>query len=427
MSQLSFINNDNQELFPKHVWTVSELTVRIKRLIESDGALWNLRVTGEVSNLSRPASGHIYFTLKDSKSVLKCVMWRNDVLQLDKLPNNGDAVEVHGSISVYEAAGQYQLYADEIHPIGQGLLFQRFLELKEKLEKEGLFDKTYKRQIPYFPHIIGIVTSTTGAAIQDILRTIIRRYPLAQIVIAPTQVQGEEAPKGIITAIKSLNEKVHPDVIILARGGGAIEDLWAFNDENVARAIFNSKTPVITGVGHETDFTIADFVSDLRAPTPTAAAELAVPNREDLKSILAGYKVQFAQLLANKLTIERQYIKNLINILHQLSPQNYVRYGRQKLDEYIRRMDSSIQHKLILEKSNIENIKLQINVLNPLAILERGYAIVTTSDNQIVHSVKQIILGEQLTIRVSDGKINASVKDIETQSENDLNNHEEIQ
>jgi exodeoxyribonuclease VII large subunit len=341
-------------------------------------------------------------------------MWRNDVLQLDKLPNNGDAVEVHGSISVYEAAGQYQLYADEIRPIGQGFLFQKFLELKEKLEKEGLFDKTHKRQIPYFPHVIGIVTSTTGAAIQDILRTITRRYPLTHIVIAPTQVQGEDAPSGIINAIKNLNEKVHPDVIILARGGGAIEDLWAFNDENVARAIFSSKAPVITGVGHETDFTIADFVSDLRSPTPTAAAELAVPNREDLKSTTVGYQIQLAQLLASKLTIEKQHTNNLINVLHQLSPQNYVRYGRQKLDEYIRRMNLSIRHKLIFEKSNIENIKLQINVLNPLAILDRGYAIVTTADNQIVHSVKHIMLGEQLTIRVSDGKFNANVKEIES-------------
>lgn len=427
MSQLSFINNNKPKSAQKQIWTVSELTWRIKRIIESDNELKSLWVTGEISNFSRPASGHIYFTLKDGKSVLKCVMWRSDVKSLEKLPNNGDSIEVHGSISVYEASGQYQLYADKIRPVGQGLLFQEFLNLKEKLENDGLFDTTHKREIPLIPHIIGIVTSPTGAAIQDMLKTIKRRFPLVQIVIAPTQVQGEEAPNGIIAAIELLNKKVQPDVILLARGGGSIEDLWAFNDENVARAIFNSEAPVITGVGHETDFTIADFVSDLRAPTPTAAAELAVPNREDLKSIITGYQFQLAKELANKITFEKQYLNNLINLISQFSPENYVRYGRQVLDEYLHRMAIAIRHQLNLEKSNIENFKLQIHALNPLSVLARGYAIVTTLDNQVVHSVHQVKTREQINIRILDGKLHATVNNVEAEPAHNINNPEVLQ
>ncbi|MEJ2759898.1 MAG: exodeoxyribonuclease VII large subunit, partial [Anaerolineales bacterium] len=243
-------------------------------------------IRGEISNLSLPKSGHMYFTLKDAQASIRCVMWRSQVSRLLNLPQEGEAVEVHGSVSVYEAGGQYQLYADQIRPAGEGQLYQEFLKLKNKLEAEGLFDPDRKRPIPAAPKVVGVVTSPTGAAIRDMLNTLRRRYPLTAVVLAPASVQGESAPAEVAAAILRLNEYAHPDVILVGRGGGSIEDLWAFNSELVARAIAASPAPVISGVGHETDFTIADFVADLRAPTPTAAAELASPDQMEVRGIL---------------------------------------------------------------------------------------------------------------------------------------------
>ncbi len=257
-------------------WTVSNLTRHLRQLLEGDPDLQGIWVEGEISNLSRPASGHIYFTLKDSAAALRCVMWKTDASRLRVNLQEGMAIEAHGSLGIYEVAGQYQLYADILRPVGEGALFQEFLRLKALLEAEGLFDPARKRAIPSSPRRIGIVTSSTGAALRDILNTLRRRMPLAEVILAPTPVQGEEAPLKIVAALRSLNRVVKPDVILLARGGGSIEDLWAFNDERVVRAISRVPgAPVITGVGHETDFTLADFAADLRAPTPTAAAELA--------------------------------------------------------------------------------------------------------------------------------------------------------
>ena len=246
-------------LFQPPSWTVTNLTRYLRVLLEGDANLQDIWVVGEISNLSRPASGHLYFTLKDSGAALRCVMWRNAVLRQPLLPQDGEAIEVHGSLSVYEAGGNYQLYADLIRPAGEGALYQEFLRLKARLEEEGLFADERKRPIPRWPKTIGIVTSPTGAALRDMLNTLKRRYPLVRVILAPTAVQGEEAPGGIVEAISRLNRIAQPDVILLARGGGSIEDLWAFNDERVARAIFASRVPVISGVGHETDFAIADF------------------------------------------------------------------------------------------------------------------------------------------------------------------------
>ena len=287
-------------LFTPHIpvsWSVTDLTRYLRELLESDELLQDVWVKGEVSNFSRPASGHLYFTLKDSSASLRCVMWRNAVIRQSFTPRDGDAIEVHGSISIYEVGGQYQLYADIFRPAGEGALYQEFLRLKAKLEAEGLFAPERKRPIPPKPKRIGIVTSPTGAALQDMLNTLQRRYPLVEVVLAPTPVQGDEAPARIIAALQNVAEIAHPDVIILARGGGSIEDLWAFNDERVARAIAASPIPVITGVGHETDFTIADFVADLRAPTPTAAAELATPNQADLRLDLSELNDRLNRLL----------------------------------------------------------------------------------------------------------------------------------
>ncbi len=260
MSQLS--------LFESNYWSVTQLTHYLRDLLENDANLQDLWVQGEVSNFSRPSSGHLYFTLKDSSSALRVVMWRSAAARQAFLPRDGDAIEVHGAISLYEAGGQYQLYADLMRPVGEGALFQEFLRLKARLEAEGLFDPERKRPIPHWPQRIGIVTSPSGAAIRDMINTLRRRFPLPEIILAPTAVQGVEAPLGIVRALEILNQRYQPDVVLLARGGGSIEDLWAFNDERVARAIAASAAPVISGVGHETDFTIADFVSDLRAPPP---------------------------------------------------------------------------------------------------------------------------------------------------------------
>jgi exodeoxyribonuclease VII large subunit len=285
-------------LFQPPAWTVSDLTRYLRELLENDFNLQDLWVEGEVSNISRPSSGHLYFTLKDAGASLRCVMWRNAVLRQAYLPGDGEAVEVHGAIGVYEAGGIYQLYADLLRPAGEGALFQEFLRLKARLEAEGLFDPARKRPLPAWPATIGIVTSPTGAALRDMLDTTRRRFPLARVVLAPTPVQGDEAPAGIVSALERLNRLVGPALILLARGGGSIEDLWAFNDERVVRAVVASQAPVITGVGHETDFTLADFAADLRAPTPTAAAELATPDQAELRLDLAAARsrLESAQL-----------------------------------------------------------------------------------------------------------------------------------
>ncbi|MFM8319349.1 MAG: exodeoxyribonuclease VII large subunit, partial [Chloroflexota bacterium] len=302
------------------MWTITDLTRYLRVLLESDEALQDLWVQGEVSNLSRPASGHLYFTIKDSASALKVVMWRSSVHRQSFLPRDGQAIEVHGSLNIYEATGQYQLYADLLRPAGEGARYQEFLRLKARLEAEGLFDAARKRPLPRWPKRIGVVTSPSGAALRDILNTLRRRYPLAEVVLAPTAVQGDEAPPGIVAALQALNRAAQPDVILLARGGGSIEDLWAFNNESVVRAVVASAAPVITGVGHETDFTLVDFAGDLRAPTPTAAAEQAVPNRGDLQDALQESQARLLRAGGGLLNTRRWQTERLEARLASRSP-----------------------------------------------------------------------------------------------------------
>src|SRR5262245_30870297 len=289
-------------LFPIQQWTVSRLTFYIRKLLEENEILQDVWVQGEISNLSKPASGHIYFTLKDQSAALKCVMWKTSAARLSLPLQNGMAVEVHGKIGIYEVSGQYQLYADKIRSVGDGALYQDFLRLKSMLEAEGLFAPERKRPIPVFPHKIGIVTSATGAALRDMLNTLRRRLPLVEVILAPSPVQGTEAPPALVQAIQTLHSQL-PDVIILARGGGSIEDLWAFNDERVVRAVASSDIPIICGVGHETDFTLCDFAADLRAPTPTAAAELATQiTMIDLRTSLQNYRTRLLSATLKLLT-----------------------------------------------------------------------------------------------------------------------------
>jgi len=398
-------------LFSLSVYSVSELTHYLRALFTEDALLQDIWVQGEVSNLSRPSSGHIYFTIKDSNCSLRCVMWRSAASRLTAVPRDGDQIEVHGNIDIYEAAGQYQLYVDLLRPVGEGILYQEFLRLKAKLEAEGLFSPERKRPIPSLPATIGVVTSPTGAALRDILNTLRRRFPLCKVILAPTAVQGSEAPGGIISAIEALNQVVVPDVILLARGGGSIEDLWAFNDEKVARSIATSSVPVITGIGHETDFTIADFVSDLRAPTPTAAAELATPNREELITSVYENSSQLTrsvhQLIDNfHFELDRQ--KNRLTLV---SPQNRLLSDKQRMDEFIYRINILVNHQLDLRRSHLEGIQNRLEALNPEAVLKRGYSIVSKQDGGVVRSVAEVSTGDELSIRVTDGSFPAKTMD----------------
>lgn len=404
MTQLSFIQ--------PQIWTISDLTRYLRDLLEGDENLQDLWASGEVSNLSRPRSGHLYFTLKDSQSALRCVMWRPMVMRLPYLPQDGDAVQVHGSISIYETAGQYQLFADIIRPVGEGVLYQEFIRLKAKLEAEGLFDQERKRPIPLLPKKIGLVTSPTGAALRDILNTIQRRYTLAEVILAPTQVQGEGAPKTITAAIEALNEIADLDVILIARGGGSLEDLWAFNDEGVARAIASSNTPIITGIGHETDFTIADFVSDLRASTPTAAAELAAPNRQDLKTVLLESADSMTRVILTGIMDKRLEVDRLQHKLVLLSPGVRLRSDRQRLDEILHRAEKSTLHHLELKKAQLHGAIQHLESLNPLSALQRGYSAVTLHDGTIIHSIHQVQPGDRINVRVVDGAMTALVEEI---------------
>jgi exodeoxyribonuclease VII large subunit len=408
--QLSILFLMQPSLFESVQWTVSTLTKYIRNLVETDISLQDVWVEGEISNLSRPASGHMYFTLKDAGASLKSVMWKAGAARLKLSLQDGMAVAVHGKIGVYEVGGQYQLYVDQIQPVGEGALFQEFLQLKALLESEGLFDISRKRTIPELPKRIGIVSSPSGAAIKDMLNTLRRRLPLVEVVFAPSPVQGEDAPPKLVDAITSLNNlEPRPDVILLARGGGSIEDLWAFNDVRVVRAMASSRVPIICGVGHETDFTLADFAADLRAPTPTAAAELAT-------SITVDELVENLRILNQKLSgLFNSYIGERHNVIASLrdglrffSPHRRIQSDRQHLDDLARRVIAGGAHIRALEVSRLEGLGRRLEALNPIQILARGYAVVTRlEDGLIVHKVGQA--HDDIRIRVSDGEFDAKV------------------
>lgn len=396
-------------LFSSNHLTVSQITFHIRKQLEGDPTLQDVWVEGEISNLSRPASGHIYFTLKDKNASLRAVMWKLDAGRLRMNMQDGMAIEAHGKIAVYEPQGQYQLIVNIIQPRGEGALYQEFLRLKAMLEAEGLFDVDRKRPIPELPRVIGIVTSQTGAALRDMLNTLRRRLPLVKVILAPSPVQGVEAPLALVNALASLNKK-NPDVILLARGGGSIEDLWAFNDERVVRAVADSKTPIICGVGHETDFTLCDFAADLRAPTPTAAAELATQTTVDeLHSLLDAYQSRLTSLTLNLLAEQKAVVTSLNSRLRYVSPERKIQSDAQHLDELSRRAFSSLTHRLQLHSTTVDGISKRLHSLNPEGILSRGYAIITRKqDNTVVSKVSQA--SAEMKVRVSDGEFEVTRK-----------------
>lgn len=391
------------------IWQVADLTRYLSDLIESDELLQDTWVRGEILNFSRPASGHLYFTLKDRQAALRCVMWRGQASRLTFLPRDGQAVMAHGSLGIYDSAGQYQLYADQLKPIGEGDLFRQYLELKERLEKEGLFAMERKRPIPGIPGRIGIVTSPTGAALQDMLNILRRRFPLVEVILAPTSVQGVDAPNGIISAISAINRLNCADVILLARGGGSIEDLWAFNNEDVARTIAESTIPIVCGIGHETDFTIADFVCDLRASTPTAAAELVSPDQNELKLQLTRNTYHLIENLRNRLFSLGRSLKVEEDRLNAFSPGRQIRMKKQSIDDLLRRLELGMRNHLGVRRVKTIAFGDRLSALNPLGVLRRGYSILYRRDGTIIHSANQVAAGEMINGQLADGKLQLRV------------------
>ncbi len=393
-------------LFHSNVLTVTEINRLARTTLDNDPVLQDVWVGGEVSGLSRPASGHLYFTLKDSAASVRCVMWRDSASRI-RVPHEGEAVEAHGRISLYEAGGQYQLYTDYLQPAGQGEQYAEFQRLKVKLESEGLFDPARKREIPRWPRCIVVVTSPIGAAWQDVQNVLARRFPIVEVLFAPTTVQGEDAPKRICAALRKA-DRTGADVVLLVRGGGSIEDLWAFNDEAVVRAVAAMQTPVITGVGHESDFTLADFAADLRAPTPSAAAELATPDRDELRQQLALHRRRLELRINSCLREYRDPLRSMVFRLQAVSPLHRLQNIRQQVDDFSRRAESSIRSLLSLQRSQVEGLARVLEGMGPVRVLERGYALVwNRADGRLVRSVHRAPAGTILRVQLADGKLAA--------------------
>ena len=449
MSQASLFN-----LMPeRRVWKVSELTERIAGLLE--GEFPDIWVEGEVSNYHAAQSGHLYFTLKDARSQIRCVCFRDQVRGLKFRPEDGLHITVRGGLGVYEPRGEYQIYVSHIEPVGLGALQLAFEQLKKRLEEEGLFDEERKKPLPVLPRRIGVVTSPTGAAIRDILRVLKRRFPNVHVLLFPVKVQGEGAAKEIVAALGYFNRAKAADVLIVARGGGSLEDLWAFNEEIVARAIAGSEIPVITGIGHETDFTIADFAADVRAPTPSAAAEIVVRSRQEFERHIAEHERRLAQRVRFVLSQWRHRVRDLETHRGFRQLENLVRRRRQQVDELAnslavglrlrlattlqrltrasskiasfdlrsraillrqrieRRRDAlraAIDRALIAKRHSVEKLRLQLEERSPFQLLERGYAIAYDASGNVLRSPDQVALGDDISVRLARGTLDAQVR-----------------
>ncbi len=398
--------------FVHPVYSVSDLNAYIRALLEGNENLMDIWVAGEVSNLSKPRSGHIYFTLMDMDASVRCVIWRVHASRLKGAFRDGMRVEAHGNVSVYEGGGLYQLYVDGIRAAGEGRLYQEFLLLKEKLTAEGIFEEERKRPIPIQPKLIGIVTSPTGAALQDMLNTLQSRFPMTEVVLSPTSVQGEAAPSQIVKALERLNKFIHPDVVLIGRGGGSLEDLWAFNDEQVVRAVAASDALVISGVGHETDFTLTDFAADLRAPTPTGAAVMAVPDINDINIALNGLNLLLGQAMVNVLDQQKSILTERKNQIDLLSPEWQIKQRMQRLDNSSLRMDHLVNRYFLQRRQQLELTEEKIISFNPRHVLGRGYALVEDKDGSVITTIKHIQLDQDIFVHVSDGTVSASVTEI---------------
>lgn len=417
----------------KDYLTVTALTKYLKYKFDSDENLRKVYIKGEISNYKLHTTGHLYFSIKDENSIIKAIMFSSNAKKLTFEPKEGMKVLVIGTVSVYPATGSYQIYVEALEEDGIGNLYIEFEKLKAKLASEGLFDPKYKKQIPEFPVNIGIVTASTGAAIRDILSTIKRRYPICKTYLFPCLVQGEFASADIVSKIKEANN-YDLDVLIVGRGGGSFEDLNCFNDEQVARTIFESKIPIISAVGHEVDFTIADFVADLRAPTPTGAAEMAVPNIVDLQNSINQYKIRLNESIYKTINLKKLYLDSIKNSYIIKNPLLMYQNVIQKVETITDKLNTIMLKKINIEKINLENMKnnyiiknpnvlyidkqkeldniiAKLNLLNPLNILDRGYNI-TYKDNHVVTSIKEIKENDNLNIKMKDGNLKVTVNEV---------------
>lgn len=388
--------------------SISELNNYIKAKIDGDEGLRHVFLRGEISNFKRHTRGHLYFTLKDETSRLSAVMFASSTYSLTFAPEDGMKVLVEGRISVYEANGAYQIYAEKMEQDGIGNLYIAYEKLKKKLQEEGLFDETYKKPIPRFPKKIGIITASTGAAIRDILSTIKRRYPICETILFPSLVQGESAKEDIVRQIHRAQE-YDLDVIICGRGGGSIEDLWAFNEEIVARAIFDSKIPIISAVGHEVDFTIADFVADLRAPTPTGAAEMAVPNIADLLEMTRQYRIRLKEAISNRFHHAKVHLERLKESYVLKNPLALYEVKEQKLDNLLETLQKNMEAILVKQRHRLDIGIKSLELLNPLSILEKGYSVVSY-EGKIIHDASLLQQGDLIEIKMHQGKLHAIVE-----------------
>jgi exodeoxyribonuclease VII large subunit len=392
------------------ILAVSELSRYLRDVFDSDHRLQALWVEGEVSNFKRSPAGHCYFTLKDAGSMLRCAWFCNSIPARARIPRDGDHVVAHGRVSVYEQRGEYQLYVNVVQPAGAGALSLQLEELRARLEREGLFDEARKRRIPRFPRRIGVVTSPVGAVFRDILNVVARRYRGVEIVLAPTLVQGEGAAPQVAGAIEALNLFAEPDVVVVARGGGSLEDLWAFNEEIVARAIYASRAPVVSGIGHEADWTIADLVADLRAPTPSAAAELIVPDAREHAVQLTRTADRLTSLVLGHVEEARLRVDRLEGRLERLSPQLLIAARRQALDDLAERSRTSLRHRLELRRAELVGRSQQLAALSPLSILARGYSITRLrSTGRLVRRPEDVYPGAAIDVQVAEGRLGAVV------------------
>ncbi|MGP3777504.1 exodeoxyribonuclease VII large subunit [Halanaerobium saccharolyticum] len=394
----------------KKIYTVQEITEYLQALIKEDALLSDFWISGEISNFYHHSSGHMYFTLKDKNSQLKTVMFKGYNSSLDFEPEEGMQVEARGNLDIYAQRGEYQFYAREMEKAGKGKLYEAFEKLKARLEKEGLFAESKKKEIPFLASKIGIVTSPTGAAIRDILSVMKRRSGNFSVLIVPAHVQGDLAKGEITAGIEYLNSRDDIDLIIISRGGGSIEDLWPFNEEEVARAVYNSKLPVISGVGHETDFTISDFVADLRAPTPSAAAELATANREEILNRLDNLSQRLLNSGAGRVRELKNKLQNISERRIFSSPEELFRDYEQELDSLETKLNHQIERKYNDWENKYQLLYQRLNNLSPLKTLDRGYAILQDQAERTVSSVEQIDQGDQLQARLSDGLLDLEVK-----------------
>jgi exodeoxyribonuclease VII large subunit len=395
------------------VYSVSEISKYIKALIENDGFLAGVWIKGEVSNFTLHSSGHMYFSLKDQFSRLRCVMFRSQNSRLKFMPSDGMSIFAYGALGMYERSGDVQLYVEEMMPYGTGSLYLAFLQLKEKLEKEGLFSPSRKRGLPSFPQVVAVVTSPTGAAVRDVITVIKRRAPGVTILVVPAQVQGDGAPESIVKALDLVNRASFVDVVIVGRGGGSIEELMAFNDERVARAIASSRAPVISAVGHETDFTIADFVADVRAATPSAAAEMAVPDMDELGKTLFQLNLRLNNSIRTVLSDNNGRLRSLVRSHVLRFPMELTREQRSRLSVAAEHLHAFITNVLSKKREDFRALAGQLDGLSPLRTLSRGYGFIRKRPGMsVVRSVRQVALEEDLEVVLQDGSFTATVKSV---------------